>query len=160
VKLLFEKWFNLSGNQWSHSVKGIVQSHIEEDTMKVSRFIIAVLFTLALAQVAFAQQGPGGGPLAQAGTGKSATPENFKDKQARILKMIEERRAHLDKAKVCVEAAKTDEDLQKCRPERPMGMGPGGMHRGGYGMQGQGAGMQGGGPSGQSSQTPPADQQQ
>ncbi len=114
--------------------------------MKVSRFIFAVLFALALSQVAFAQQGPGGGPLAQAGNGKSATPEDFKDKQARILKMIEERRAHLDKAKACVEAAKNDEDLQKCRPERPMG--PGGMRRGE------------GGPRGQWHQTPPADQQQ
>ncbi len=121
--------------------------------MKVSRFIFAVLFALALSQVAFAQQGPGGGPLAQAGTGKSATPEAFKDKQARILKMIEERRAHLDKAKACVEAAKNDEDLLKCRPERPMG--PGGMRRGGQGM------MQGeGGPRGQWHQTPPDGQQQ
>ncbi len=110
--------------------------------MKVSRIIVTVLFTLALSQAALAQQGQG--------TGKPSTPEDFKDKQARILKMIEERRAHLDKAKACVEAAKTDEDLQKCRPERPMGMGPGGR-RGGQGD---------GGPRGQWHQMPPADQQQ
>ncbi len=122
--------------------------------MKASRIVIAVLCVLAFSQAALAQQGPGGGPMAQAGTGKSATPEEFKDKQARILKMIEERRAHLDKAKACVEAAKTDEDLQKCRPERPMGKGPGGMHHGGQGMQGDG------GPRGQWHQMPPADQQQ
>ncbi len=117
--------------------------------MKVTRSILAVLFTLALSQLAFAQQGPGGGPgpLGQAG-GKSATPEEFKAKKDRILKMIEERRAHLDKAKACVEAAKTDEDLQKCRPERPMGMGPG--------MRGPG-GMQGG-QRGQVPPMPPANQ--
>jgi hypothetical protein len=126
--------------------------------MKVMRFIIAALFMLALSQVALAQQGPG--PLAQ-GTGKSATPEEFKDKKDRILKMIEERRAHLDKAKACVEAAKTDDELLKCRPERPMGMGPGNMRHGGPGgMQGGGPGMQGGGPRGQMPQMPPADQQQ
>ena len=123
--------------------------------MKVARLVVAVLFTLVLSQVALAQQGPG--PMAQ-GTGKSATPEEFKDKKDRILKMIEERWAHLDKAKACVEAAKTDDDLLKCRPERPMGMGPGGMRHGGYGnMQGGGPGMQGGGSRGQ---MPPADQQQ
>ncbi len=122
--------------------------------MKVSRFIVAILFLLAFSQAALAQQGPG--PLAQTG-GKSATPEEFQGKKDRILKMIEERRAHLDKAKACVEAAKTDEDLVKCRPEHPMGMGPGGMRRGGgMGMQG-GPGMQGGGPRGQ---MPPADQGQ
>ncbi len=110
--------------------------------MKVSRIIVALLFVLAFSHAAIAQQGPG--------TGKPSAPEDFKDKQARILKMIEDRKAHLDKAKACVEAAKTDEDLQKCRPERPMGMGPGGMRRGG----GEG------GPRGQWHQMPTADQQQ
>jgi len=125
--------------------------------MKVTRFIIAALFLLAFSQAALAQQGPG--PLAQ-GTGKSATPEEFKDKKDRILKMIEERRAHLDTAKACIEAAKTDDELLKCRPERPMGMGPGGMRRGGHvGMQGGGPGMQGGVQGGQTSPAPPADQQ-
>ncbi len=126
--------------------------------MRVTRFIIVALFLLAFSQAALAQQGPG--PSAQ-GTGKSATPEEFKDKKDRILKMIEERRAHLEKAKACVEAAKTDDDLLKCRPERPMGMGPGGMRRGGLSsMQGGGPGMQGGGPREQMRPTPPADQQQ
>ncbi len=118
--------------------------------MKVSRLIVAVLFMLVLSQVAIAQQGPG--PLAQGG--KSATPEEFQSKKDRILKMIEERRAHLDKAKACVEAAKTDGDLVNCRPEHPMGKGPGGMRHGGW--QG-GPGMQGGGQRGQ---MPPADQGQ
>ncbi len=118
--------------------------------MKVVRLTVALLFMLVLSQAAFAQQGPG--PLAQGG--KSATPEEFQTKKDRILKMIEERRAHLDKAKACVEAAKTDEDLVKCRPERPMGMGPG-MHRGGW--QGGPGMQQGGGPRGQ---MPPADQGQ
>ncbi len=114
--------------------------------MKTARLILAALLSLALAQVALAQQGPG--PLSQTG-GKSATPEEFKNKKDRVLKMIEERRAHLDKAKACVEAAKTDEELQKCRPERPMGMGPGMRHGG---MQGEGPGMMRG-------QRPPVDQQ-
>ncbi len=119
--------------------------------MKVARYALAVLLALSLAQVAAAQQGPG--PMAP--QGKSATPEKFEDRKARILKMLEERRAHIDKAKACVEAAKSNDDLEKCRPERPMGMGPGGMHRGG--MQGRGAGMMRGG--GQQSPMPPADQQ-
>jgi hypothetical protein len=127
---------------------------MREDTMKLAtRFILAVLFALALSQVAQAQQGSGSGPGpgGQEWAGKSATPEQFKDKKARVLKMIEERRTKLDQAKTCVEAAQTDEDLQKCRPERPMGMGPGGMRRGG--------GMQGGGMRGQQQPMPPADQQ-
>ena len=125
--------------------------------MKVARFALAVLFALALSQLALAQQGPG--PMAP--QGKSATPEEFKDRKARILKMMEERRAHLDKAKACVEAAKTDDDLEKCRPERPTGMGPGGMGPGGMGrgMQGGGPGMQRGGQGGQRPPMPPANQQ-
>ncbi len=115
--------------------------------MKVARLVLAVLFALALLPTAFAQQGPG--PQPQTG-GKTATPEDFNAKKTRILKMIEERRAHLDQAKTCVEAAKTDADLQKCRPEHPMGMGPG-MRHGGPGM-GPGPGMGGG-------QRPPIDQQ-
>ncbi len=120
--------------------------------MKVMRLTVALLFMLVLSQAAFAQQGPG--PLSQT-EGKSATPEEFQTKKDRILKMIDERRAHLDKAKTCVEAAKTDADLVNCRPEHPMGMGPGGMRRGG-GWQG-GPGMQGGGQRGQ---MPPVDQGQ
>ncbi len=121
--------------------------------MKVARYALAVLLALALAQIALAQQGPG--PMAP--QGKSATPEKFEDRKARILKMLEERRAHIDKTKACVEAAKSDDDLEKCRPERPMGMGPGGMHRGG--MQGGGPGMmRGGGQGGQQAPMPPANQ--
>jgi hypothetical protein len=43
--------------------------------------------------------------------------------KANVLKMIEERRAKLDQAKACVQAANNAAELRKCRPERPM-MGP------------------------------------
>ncbi len=97
------------------------------------RFILVVVLAAALSQIAFAQQGPGPGG-GQGWAAKSATPEQFKEKKDRILKFIEDRRAKLDQAKACVEAATTDEELAKCRPERPAGMGPGmgpGMRRGG-----------------------------
>ncbi len=64
--------------------------------MKGTRFIVTVLFQLVFSQAGLAQQGPG--PLSQ-GTGKPVTPEEFKDKKARLLNMIEERRAHFDKAR-------------------------------------------------------------
>ena len=95
-------------------------------------FAVAVLFLTALSQHAFAQQqGSGPGPAVQKGMGAGITPENFAEVKARILTRLEERRTMLDKEKTCVDASQNAEELKKCRPERPMGMGPGGMqHRG------------------------------
>lgn len=97
--------------------------------------VVAVLFLAAFSQATFAQQVPGGGPgpAIQEGSGREFAPEQFPEMKARILKMIEERRARLDQEKACVEAAKKAEELRKCRPERPMG--PGGRHPGGPGQQ-------------------------
>ena len=103
----------------------------------ILRFAIVVLFLTGLSQVALAQQA--GGPPAPGTTGKTAAPEQFQDRKARILKMIDERRANLDKARACIEAASNNDELRKCRPERPEGMGPGRRH-GGPGRQPMGPG--------------------
>jgi hypothetical protein len=104
----------------------------------MKRFIplaAVVILLSALSPVALAQQAPGSGPApaAQDGTGKTVTPEQFQEKKARILKMIEERRTRLDQEKACVEAATNMDDLRKCRPEPPMGMRRGGMRQDGPG---------------------------
>jgi hypothetical protein len=74
--------------------------------------------------------------------GKDMSKESFTDRKARVQKMIEERKTRLEQEKACVDTAKNDDDLMKCRPQRPP------MHEGG--------GMQHGGPmGGQGQQHPP-----
>ncbi len=64
-------------------------------------------------------------------TDQSLAPEKFPELKARILQRIEERLKRTQEEKACVEAAQSNEDLQKCRPERPnlprQGGGPGGQ---------------------------------
>jgi hypothetical protein len=100
----------------------------------ILRFAVVVLFLTGISQVSPAQQSPSdqAGPN---GTGKTVTPEQFQERKARILKMIETRKAMLDQATTCVEAATNNDELRKCRPERPEGMGRGGRRRGGPGRQ-------------------------
>jgi hypothetical protein len=105
----------------------------------ILRFAIVVFLLAGISQVALAQQSTGS-PAAPGGTGKTVTPEQFQERKARILKMIEERRAKLDQAKTCIEAATNNEELRKCRPEPPEGMGPGGKHHDGPGKQHMGPG--------------------
>jgi hypothetical protein len=100
----------------------------------ILRLAVVVLFLMGISQVAPAQENPGA-QAAPNGTGKTVTPEQFQERKARILKMIEARKAMLDKATSCVEAAANNDELRKCRPERPEGMGPGGMRRGGRGKR-------------------------
>ena len=90
--------------------------------------VVVFLFLVALSRAVVAQQGPGNGPgpMMREGT-KEMTPEQFSDAKARVLKMIDERKARLDKEKTCVEAATNGAELNKCRPERPGGMKGGGM---------------------------------
>jgi hypothetical protein len=103
--------------------------------MRGSKLVLALLFMSLFAQVSFAQMYSGG-------TGTTGTTESFNEIKARILKMIEERKARIAQEKACVEAATNDEELKKCRPMPPMGgMGGMGMGRGQSGMQG--SGMQG-----------------
>lgn len=90
-------------------------------------FLVAALFLTALSQHAFAQQSLG------TGTGGMPT-ETFAERKARILTLFEERQKRLTTEKACVEAAQSSDDLVKCRPERPMGMGPG-MGQGRPGQQ-------------------------
>ncbi len=97
---------------------------------------VAMLFLSAVFQAALAQQAqpfPGAGPMMQGGTGREFAPEQFSETKARILKMLEERKARLEQEKTCVQTANSMEELQKCRPRPPMG-GPGGM-QGGPGRQ-------------------------
>ncbi len=75
-----------------------------------SALIAAVLLSLALAVPAFAAEG---------GQPPAASGQTFEQRQARILKMIDERIAGLQEGKTCVQAAKNDEDLKACR-ERHM----------------------------------------
>jgi hypothetical protein len=96
-------------------------------------FIVAALFLTAIPQHAFAQQAPGSGPGPAVQGGKPA--ETFTERKAHILTMLEDRKTRIEKEKACVEAAKDNDDLKKCRPERPMGMGQGGMQQGRSGQQ-------------------------
>jgi hypothetical protein len=64
--------------------------------------------------------------------GKQSTPETFSERKARVQKLLEERKTRLEQEKTCVDAAKNDDDLVKCRPQRPP------MMQGGQGMQGGG----------------------
>ena len=96
-------------------------------------FVVAALFLAAVSQHAFAQQAPGSGPGPAVQGGKPA--ETFSERKARILTMLEDRKMRIDKEKACVDAAQNSEDLIKCRPDRPMGMGPGSMQQGRHGQQ-------------------------
>ena len=107
---------------------------------------VAALFLAVVSSYTFAQQQPGNGPGPddQHMRGMEITPENFNEIRSRMLTMIEKRKAMLDTEKTCVEAAKSADELKKCRPERPMGGMGGGMRQNGPGrQQGSGAGMQG-----------------
>jgi hypothetical protein len=99
----------------------------------VASMVVVVLFLAALSQVVRAQQVPQGGqgPAMHEMMGKEITPEQFPEVKAKVLKMLDERRARIDQEKACVQAATNGAELKKCRPERPMGgMQGGGMHRG------------------------------
>jgi len=97
----------------------------------------AVLFLAALSSYTFAQQQPCNGPCPddQKMMGREITTENFNEMKAHMLTMIEKRKTWLDTEKACVEAAKSADELKKCRPERPMGGMGVGMHQRGPGRQ-------------------------
>lgn len=101
--------------------------------MRGSKFALALFFMSLCAQVSFAQ-------MYSAGTttqGAGFPTESFSDIKARVLTMIEERRARMDQEKACVEAATNQEELKKCRPMPPMGGMGFGMGRSPNGMQGR-----------------------
>jgi hypothetical protein len=126
-------------------MKCIFYPHEEERSMRtLFSLAVVVLFLTAFSSNTFAQQQPGSGPGPddRKMMNREITPENFAEVKARMLTMIEKRKAWLDTEKACVEAAKSADELKKCRPERPMGMG--GMHQNGPGrQQGPGPGMGG-----------------
>lgn len=68
--------------------------------------IAAALMSLALAAPALA--GEGGQPPAVPG-------QTFEQRQANILKMMDERIVSLQEGKTCIQAAKSDEELKACR---------------------------------------------
>lgn len=100
------------------------------------RLAVALLFLAVFSPNTFAQQQPGSnpGPDDRPMMGREITPENFSEMRSHMLTMIEKRRTMLDTEKTCVEASKNADELKKCRPERPMGMG-GGMRQNGPGRQ-------------------------
>ncbi len=71
--------------------------------------IAAALLALVFALRAFAAEGS-----------KPATApgKTFEQRQANILKMIDERIASMQEGRACVQAAKSDDDLKACREKR------------------------------------------
>ena len=68
--------------------------------------IAAALLSLAFAVPTFAVEG---------GRPPTAPGQTFEQRQAHILKMIDERIISLQEGKACVQAAKSDSDLKACR---------------------------------------------
>lgn len=68
--------------------------------------IAAVLLAVAFVVPAFAVEGNQPPPV----PGKT-----FEERQAHILKMLDQRMASLQEGKACVQAAKNDNDLKACR---------------------------------------------
>ena len=68
--------------------------------------IAAVALSLVLAVAAFAADSsqPGNVPV-----------QNFDQRKADILKMLDERLASLQEAKTCIQAAKNNDDIKSCR---------------------------------------------
>ena len=102
--------------------------------------VVIMLFLAAGPRPVLAQQGPGGGqgPMMQGGQRQQADPATFSERKARVQKLLEERKTRLEQEKTCVDAAKNDDDLAKCRPQRPMMQGSQGMQGGRGGMGGPG----------------------
>lgn len=72
-------------------------------------FIAAALLSFAFAVPAFAADG---------GQPQNAPAATFEQKQASILKMLDERIASLQEGKACVQASKNDADLKACREKQ------------------------------------------
>lgn len=68
--------------------------------------IAAALLSLAFTVPALAADG---------GKPPTVPGQTFEQRQANILKMMDERIAHLQEGKTCIQAAKNDEDLKACR---------------------------------------------
>jgi hypothetical protein len=105
--------------------------------------LAAVLVSSAFVMPAFA---------ADSGQQPPTTAPTFEQRQAHMLKMIDERMSSLQAGKACVQAAKTSGDLNACRDKHMAEMrekrsemmqqrGMGGPGMGGPGMGGPGAPM-------------------
>ena len=68
--------------------------------------IAAALLSLAFAAPALAAEG---------GQPPVAPGQTFEQRQAHVLKMMDERIAGLQEGKTCIQAAKNDDDLKACR---------------------------------------------
>lgn len=98
------------------------------------------LLSLVFAVQAFAVDG--GNPATSSG-------KTFEQRQANILKMIDERIASMQEGRTCVQAAKNDEDIKACREKQMAKMkGKRGEMRHEHGMMGGPEGGMGG-PGGQ-----------
>ena len=94
--------------------------------------IAAALIALAFAAPALATDG---------GQPPTVPGQTFEQRQANILKMMDERIAGLQEGKTCVQAAKNDDDLKACREKQRAEM------REKYGEMGHPGGLMGGPPS-------------
>lgn len=120
------------------TVQSVVLYKKEGKKMRLKFFIcFALVAFIALGfSLVSAQAGPTPGPVPDQGqkTEKQMTPEQFAAMKNKILNMLEVRRTKIEEAKVCVTAATTPEELRKCRPEHPIGMGMKPHMRGQRGM--------------------------
>lgn len=83
--------------------------------MMIGAVALAAVFSYGLSTNSRAADSP----QPQPPQGSQMAPEKFPELKARLLERLEERLKRLQTEKACVEAAKSQEDLQKCRPERP-----------------------------------------
>jgi len=80
--------------------------------------VIAALFVFSMVQSLFAQAPADGTPPMLRGN-KPAQPQSFEETKAGLLKRMDDRIKRMTEERACVEAAKNQDDLKKCRPERP-----------------------------------------
>lgn len=115
----------------------------------VKQFLIAALFLTAAGAAIAAPQDPRPGDAPQGARAEAPSPERFAEHKQRMLERLTQHSQALAKARECVQAAKSPQDLRECRPESGRKGPEGRGHRadGAYGeprgeMRGQGeAGM-------------------
>lgn len=96
---------------------------------KAMVLIFTVVLLSAVAKVSFSEMRGENMPPSHGMGAKNITPENFNEAKAGILQKIEERLNKLNEEKACVQAASNADELKKCRPQRPEGLGHKGMQK-------------------------------
>ncbi|GAB4483607.1 MAG: hypothetical protein OHK006_05180 [Thermodesulfovibrionales bacterium] len=86
---------------------------------KLQMLIGAAALAAAFSYGQPAISGAADAPQPQPPQGSQMAPDKFPELKARLLERLEERMKRMQAEKACIESAKSQEDLQKCRPERP-----------------------------------------